>query len=255
MWIKLHKSITEWEWFTKPEMLQVFIFLLTKANYKDNLWQGKLIRRGQLVTTVDDIRIHTKLTPQKIRTCLKRLQSTNEISQKSTNRFTLITICNYDRYQVEETTEQQTTNKQITNNQQTTNKPIYTEEKEYNNIYHSITCARARDSLEQCLDELLADRSWLEAVLYNVRSLGYKQVFELDEYLKLFFSKLKAEGETFKELSDAKHHFSNWITIYLKNETNRTTYQVSRKQEANDYILNKFVTNYSTVDDEVQKPF
>lgn len=59
-----------------------------------------------------------------IRTALDKLERTWEISKKTTNRFTLITVlkyCDYNDYDWED--NQQITNKQPTNNQQiTTNK-------------------------------------------------------------------------------------------------------------------------------------
>lgn len=125
-WIKLHRKILDWEWFTSPSTLQLFIYLLLRANKEDKKWRGILIKRGQLVTSVATISEETKLSTQQVRTSLNRLKSTNEITSKTTNRFTLVTVCKYESYQLFEETEQQakqqalqqTNNKQITNKQQ-----------------------------------------------------------------------------------------------------------------------------------------
>lgn len=125
-WIKLHRKILDWEWFTSPSTLQLFIYLLLMANKEDKKWRGILIKRGQLVTSVATISEETKLSTQQVRTSLNRLKSTNEITSKTTNRFTLVTVCKYESYQLYEETEQQakqqalqqTNNKQITNKQQ-----------------------------------------------------------------------------------------------------------------------------------------
>ena len=124
--IKLHRKILDWEWFTSPSTLQLFIYLLLRANKEDKKWRGILIKRGQLVTSVATISEETKLSTQQVRTSLNRLKSTNEITSKTTNRFTLVTVCKYESYQLYEETEQQakqqalqqTNNKQITNKQQ-----------------------------------------------------------------------------------------------------------------------------------------
>jgi hypothetical protein len=118
-WIKVFREFADWEWFAVPEMVQVFIYLLINANFEDKKWQGKVVEKGQLITSVDAIKCATHLSPQQIRTCLARLESTGEILKKSTNKYTLITICNYERYQSSEEYEQQTNNKQTTNKQQT----------------------------------------------------------------------------------------------------------------------------------------
>ena len=133
-WIKIHRELLQWEWFGKPEMVQLFLYLLLKANCEEKQWQGITIMRGQLITTNSAIRKDLQLSEQQIRTIIKRLISTGEITYQSTNRYVIITICNYDRYQCgnfainEQYNEQfnnQTTSKQRANNEQT---------KEYNNI-------------------------------------------------------------------------------------------------------------------------
>lgn len=136
-WIKIYRELLQWEWFEKAEMVQLFIYLLLKVNCEDKQWQGIVIKRGQVVTSNSTIRRDLKLSEQQIRTCIKRLISTGEITYKSTSRYTIITICNYDKYQENkmcineqnnEQTNTQATNKQQTNNEQTTTT------KEYNNI-------------------------------------------------------------------------------------------------------------------------
>ena len=98
-WIKIFRELLQWEWFDKAEMVQIFIYFLLKANCEDKHWQGMLIRRGQLVTTNSAIRSDLKLSEQTVRTCIKRLVSTGEITYQSTKRYCVITVCNYGRYQ------------------------------------------------------------------------------------------------------------------------------------------------------------
>lgn len=123
-WIKLHRKILDWEWFTSPSTLQLFIYLLLRANKEDKKWRGILIKRGQLVTSAATISEETKLSTQQVRTSLNRLKSTNEITSKTTNRFTLVTVCKYESYQLYDEEEQQTKQQalQQTNNKQITNK-------------------------------------------------------------------------------------------------------------------------------------
>lgn len=98
-WITLHRKFLTWEWFDKPEMVQLFIWLLLNANYTDKKWQGKVVKRGQILTTTPKIMEALRFSEQQARTCISRLKSTGEITCKSTNKYTIITICNYDRYQ------------------------------------------------------------------------------------------------------------------------------------------------------------
>ena len=34
-WIRLHKRFLQWEWLDKPEMVQLFLYLLLKANFAE----------------------------------------------------------------------------------------------------------------------------------------------------------------------------------------------------------------------------
>ena len=128
-WISLHRKFLSWEWFDKPEMVQLFIWLLLNANYADTKWQGKVIKRGQMLTTTPKIMEALRLTEQQTRTCIGRLKSTGEITCNSTNKYTIITICNYDRYQDDNFTSNGQNNGQsntpATDKQRTNNGPLY----------------------------------------------------------------------------------------------------------------------------------
>lgn len=139
-WIKSYRKIVDWEWFKKPEMVQIFTYLLHSANYEDRNWNGIVIKCGQLVTSYEGIKSKTDNSIQTIRTCINRLKSTGEITCETTNKYTIITICNYEEYQQNEKTSNKRSNKQdnkeTTSQQQTTNKQLTTtkEYKEYKNI-------------------------------------------------------------------------------------------------------------------------
>jgi len=119
--IKLHRKLIEWEWFTDQKTFSVFMYLLLSANHADGAWQGNVVKRGQLITGRKSIAKATGLTERQVRTSLANLKKTGETTSKSTNRFTVVTICNYNKYQIKENkNDQQTANKRPTSDQQTT---------------------------------------------------------------------------------------------------------------------------------------
>lgn len=120
-WIKLHRKFEDWEWFNNSEMVHLFIYLLLNANHEDGKWRGIEIKRGQIITGLLKLNEKTKISIQKIRTCLSKLEKTGEINKQTTNKYSIITILNYDSYQGEQQTINKQVNKQSTNNQQTTN--------------------------------------------------------------------------------------------------------------------------------------
>ena len=120
-YISLHRKLLEWEWYQDNNVKSVFLHCLIKANYSDKKWQGVKIKRGQFITSQLVLSAELKLSIGQIRRCLKKLESTNEILIKATNKNTLITVVKYDDYQIKDfESDTQTNNKRHSNDIQTT---------------------------------------------------------------------------------------------------------------------------------------
>jgi hypothetical protein len=127
-WIKLHRQILEWEWYSDNNCFRLFTHLVLKANYKQKRFKGIELKKGSIVTSRDILARETGLSSQQIRTALNKLISTNEVTSVTSSQGTIIQIVNYEKYQVE---TNETTNEQPTDNQQvTTNKKVKKENKE-----------------------------------------------------------------------------------------------------------------------------
>ena len=148
-WIKIHRKFLDWEWFNKSEAVHLFMYLVLKANHKDGQWQGIDIKKGQFVTSFGKISSDTGISLQTIRTLLKKFEKTNEINIKTTNKFTIVTLCKYECYQQ----ENEPTNTQLTNEQQTTNKQLTTNKNDKNEKKFIIPTFN--DVLEYCMQNNL----------------------------------------------------------------------------------------------------
>lgn len=100
-YIKLYRSFLQWEWHDNEYMLSVFIHCLILANWKDKRWHGQIIKRGSFITSYVKLAEVCGLTRNTCRKCCRRLQETGELTIKTTQKYTLIIINNYDRYQEE----------------------------------------------------------------------------------------------------------------------------------------------------------
>lgn len=129
-YIKLYRELKDWEWYKDSKMVHLFIHLLLSANFKPNKWQGIDIKKGQILTGLNALNKQTGISVQSLRTCIKRLKSTGELTIKSTNKFSLITLLNWEHYQglVEQATS--TSTGKLTNDQQTTNNQSTTPNKD-----------------------------------------------------------------------------------------------------------------------------
>lgn len=98
-YIKLHRQILEWEWYSDINTKILFLHILLKANFKDMVWRGININRGQLFTSITHLSSEIGISEKQIRTSLKKLKNTNEIDIQGASNGTMITVCNYETYQ------------------------------------------------------------------------------------------------------------------------------------------------------------
>jgi hypothetical protein len=120
-WIKIHRQLEDWEWYTNIPVKTLFIHCLLKANHKDNQWQGIVIKKGSFVTSYENLSIETGLTVRQIRTALNKLKMTGEVTHKGQSRYSIITINNWNLYQDnDKQNDKQMTNERQTNDKQTT---------------------------------------------------------------------------------------------------------------------------------------
>ena len=134
-YIKIHRKITEWGWYKDPNTKAVFLHLLLTANYREREYMGMKILPGQCIIGRLELAKTLGLTERSVRTALQHLKSTNEVTIKTTNRFSVVTIVNWEKYQMDDckTTSKTTskvTNKRPANDQQTTTPKERKERKE-----------------------------------------------------------------------------------------------------------------------------
>lgn len=98
-YIKLSRKITEWEWYRSKNTKIVFIHLLLSANWKEGRFEGQTIPRGSCVVSINSLAADLSLSKQAVRTALNHLSATGEINMRTTNKYTIITVNNYERYQ------------------------------------------------------------------------------------------------------------------------------------------------------------
>lgn len=139
-WIKLHRKITEWEWYSDANTFRVFMHLLLTANYEDKRWRNIDVKRGQIITGRMELAQTLRLSERQIRTALDKLKMSGVITIKTTNQYSLITVENYSCFQDFSTENVQPKAQQPTNqksaespiNDQTRVRPMSTTQEEKN---------------------------------------------------------------------------------------------------------------------------
>lgn len=137
-WIKIHRKMLENPIICKDsDYLSVWIYLLLNATHKEipALFKGEkiILQPGQLITGRKSMSSKLKISESKIYRIINEYKSEQQIEQQTSNKNSLITILNWNKYQqIEQQNEQQMNNKRTTTEQQlNTNKNV----KNDNNIY------------------------------------------------------------------------------------------------------------------------
>lgn len=122
-WISIHRQIEKKGYYKKSEYVHLWIHLLLKANHKDNFMflNGKEtpIKSGSFITSRAKLALETGLEPSKVERILKCFKSEQQIEQQSFNKYRLISITNYKKYQnVKQQSEQQVNSKRTASEQQ-----------------------------------------------------------------------------------------------------------------------------------------
>lgn len=128
-WCKLHSQAVHSDVFQDAELWRFWCYILmrTSRNGNDVLMNGHMFRltSGQCVIGRKQAAHDCYTTEQRIRTMIKNLKNMKNITTESTNRCTVVTVCNWDSYQSSkpdnQPAEQPTTNQQLTNKQPAAN--------------------------------------------------------------------------------------------------------------------------------------
>ena len=215
-WIKLFSKFINWEWYKDQNTKDLFIHCLLKANWKDGNFEGEVIPKGSFVTSLDTLSKELGLSVQAIRTSLKHLISTKELTSKSTNKYRIITVLNYELYQQanKQTNIQLTSNQQATNKQLTTIEDIYSNnyylEEEYNahaRVYekYSNNIGQITEILKEELDNWINEIQNDELIIYAIRLAVLNNTRKMSYISGILRNWQKENIKTIEDLKQEKH--------------------------------------------------
>ena len=211
-WIKLHRKFCEWEWYDQPDTLRVFIHLLLNANHTKEQWCGITINPGQIIIGRTKLSKELKLTERKIRTSLNRLKTTKEIAIKTTNKFSIVTICKWEEYQSKEDDERPAKRpaKRLSNDQQTTtNKNDKNVKKIKNKIkLHSEKFKNFTEVVSYFDSKFINEKEWLDCYDKLIRIDKYSE----DRILKIV-KEFRSDGNWWKD----NGNFESLLKLRKKN--------------------------------------
>ena len=102
-YIKIYRSLIEWEWYRNVNTKTLFLHMLLKANWKDGKFEGENISRGSFVSSLQILSNETSLSIREVRTAISHLEKTGELTVKRHAKFSVFIINKYSQFQTSDT--------------------------------------------------------------------------------------------------------------------------------------------------------
>jgi uncharacterized phage protein (TIGR02220 family) len=151
-WVKIHRKMLENPVvFYDADHLAIWIYLLLNATHKDMpvMFKGKktTLKPGQLITGRKVISEELSVSESKVKRVLLLFESDQQIDRIRSNKNSVITILNWDKYQtIDQQNDQQMTSKRPADDQQmTTNKKLRTKELNKKDIVEHLNFATGKN--------------------------------------------------------------------------------------------------------------
>ena len=237
-YIKLFRKITDWEWYTDIPTCKLFIHILLKASVTGKRYRGQDIPMGAFTTSIEILASETGLSPQNVRTALKKLKSTGEITCQVTNKFTQIMVIKWGDYQSYVDVTNKQNNKQVTINQQSTNNQLttikeykeYKECKEYKNNNILAPSYDSSDAVEKLIT-LKPNEFYYIHTKDIEKYKGYYPAVDVEQELKSMSAWLDANPKNRKTHNGMPRFINNWLA-----KTQNRTRAYSKKQSPSDLL-------------------
>lgn len=173
-WIKIHRKLLDWEWYSDINCSVLFLHCLLLANFEDKKWRGSDVKRGSFISSLSNLSQSSGLTIQQVRTALSKLNSTSEITSKGHAEYTVFTVVKYNEYQdINTDNNKRSTRKQQGSNKLSTTTKEEEESKEDKNIYRSFAHLSIT---QQEYDKLLSEGYTKQEVDFIIDSVeNYKK--------------------------------------------------------------------------------
>lgn len=184
--IKIHRKILDWEWYSNASTKIVFLHLLLTATYKESSYKGIKLFPGQVIVSTRSLAQATGLSRQNVRTALSNLESSDDIKVVSNGVFSTVTINHWERYQVTEQLTHQSTH-ELTHNltHELTHNPTHelTTSKEYKEYKES------KEIKEDVIDKCVYSNNFIKGSGQREHTHPYGKFSNVfltdDEYAKL----------------------------------------------------------------------
>ncbi len=238
-WIKIHRKIMNSDWYFKEKFTktQAWIDLLLQAEVKPKTiyirGQRVDLQRGQISTSIRELAARWKWSPNTVRKFLADTLADTAIDTRTDTLNTIITICNFDKYQTNQNNDDTLTDTRTDTDIDTRNEKKIEKEKESSphtpykekdkekekgleeeKKFNTHTIPRAHTREESFYNELLSAQIYIEQMAMRYHTTT--------EYVTNALHEFRQENELkdtpHHSLRDYKSHFHDWLRYQIEKQ-------------------------------------
>lgn len=238
-WIAISRDIDRhWIWLD-ARRFQMWVQMILWAQYQD----GEIsignktirLRRGQFVTTLKVLAGYMRCSKQTVLTFLRVLESSQMIKRDKSAKYTIITIVNYDKYQLSGTNKDPSFERnETTENNQLSDRSVDRKLdpiKERINKKEKISSLSSREENLKFYQEI-RDSEDFWAKTSEALSISIEQ---LKGYAEEFFVERQAKEDFQLLLKDVKSYLFNWLRKKVELQKNREE-KINTKQKETEHV-------------------
>ena len=180
--ILIYRSILQKSFMQDTCYLSIWVHLLLLANHTERFVNGIKIERGSFLTSRKVLSTKTGIEESKIERILLYLENEQQIKQQKTNKYRIISIINYDRYQKSNNKLNNNKQQKTTKQQQKTQLNNDNNEKELKQIYGEfanvfLTLEEKQKLLEKMGNEQKVNK-WIEDLSSYIKRKGKEKEYK-----------------------------------------------------------------------------
>lgn len=204
-WIKLHRSLKDWEWYDDKNAVLLLIHLLVSVNYEDKKWHGNEVKAGSLITSWTNLSKECGLTVKQTRVAMKKLEECGEVARLRADKWQVVTLIKWEKLQCTENKRagKRADKGQLKGRQRATTKE-YKEIKEVKNIYREFDhLSISVDEVERLKGKYTVEQidDMLDRIQNYSKNTSYKDLnLTLQNWLKREYPEQKTRSQKAKDL-------------------------------------------------------
>lgn len=98
-WIKVFRSLPAWRWYKDANTKSLYLHLLLNACIRPTPFMDFVLQPGEFVSTVRSLAYELNMSDKAVRVAMNHLIATNDMAIKTTNKYTIFSVQNWEKYQ------------------------------------------------------------------------------------------------------------------------------------------------------------